>query len=164
MAKNEFLPVALVAEATAEYKVIMEDIDLEHFGFHFENYKQVFTKLIIDNISNYSADSERQIIDVKKYVVWAYARQICMPDEFLVLIDKNKKKILLKNSTVDSYVIQGIARTLWSSEPDLTQEEIAASPQVQEFGLGKEYSIKVVKRWISECDKRTQKTGPKKSK
>jgi hypothetical protein len=161
LAKQQYLPIALAAEAAAEVKLVQENVDLDNYLFHLECNKSFFNKLITDNISNYAADDDNAHVDLEKFVAWAYAKQVSLPQEFLVLINKADTRILLRDSQVDKLVVQGIAQTLWSIYPEKTQEDIANSRQVKVFGAGKDYDVKTLKRWISECDMRTKKTGPK---
>ncbi|MGH8403837.1 MAG: hypothetical protein ACRESO_10630, partial [Gammaproteobacteria bacterium] len=67
----------------------------------------------------------------------------------------------LRAEQLDKAACQGIARTLWDSDPTLTIQALSTHPAIQRHGNGAHYKEKTLRKWLSEVDPRSleAKTG-----
>lgn len=72
-----------------------------------------------------------------------------------------------RNNQISKAVCQGIAKTLWKANPEMTIADMLKQHEVLEYGGAKHYSLeKTVRPWLSEVDPRPpeKKTGRPKGK
>jgi len=77
----------------------------------------------------------------------------------------DEKPRKLRDNQVDRLVCQGIAKTLWDINPDMTIEDMVNHKAVQIYGNAKLYTEpETIRKWLREVDPRDpdKKTGPKK--
>jgi hypothetical protein len=66
-----------------------------------------------------------------------------------------------RHSQIAKAVCQGIARTLWKANPDMTIADMLKREEILEYGEAKHYQGKTVHAWLSPVDPRPtdKKTG-----
>lgn len=101
-----------------------------------------------------------------RFIKYIYDKGYQIPYEFKAFIGLDEKEDALNEKQQqkhDKAACQGIARTLWSIYPEMKIEEMQYHKAIQVYGSGKLYSTDTtLRRWLSEVDPRSVKTGPKK--
>jgi len=172
LAKQEFLPLAKLIAVLAEYKVINDDVAYGNYDFQYRSVVAGYTSSFVEyrecfctKQSVEETDETKILVDVESFVAWADEKQIPMPNEFLVLIDKCSKGRRYREAELDKNGIQVLATALWDMHPDWTKEQIKKSKYVQVYGGGSQWPDKTVLKWLAGVDPRdsAKKTGPKKN-
>jgi hypothetical protein len=105
-------------------------------------------------------------VDPKEFICFLNKHNYFMPHDFKTFIGKEEKSIPLterEQNTIAKNVCQGIAKTLWDINPEMTITDMCLHSAIQNYGDGKLFGLDTtLHRWLSEVDPRKKKTGPKK--
>jgi len=113
------------------------------------------------------------------FLKWAKSNGWEIPDELTGLLnipepdpveekrEATVREVKPRNSQIAKAVCQGIAKTLWEANPDMTIADMLKRDEVLEYGGAKYYNLeKTVRPWLSKVDPRLpeKKTGRPKGK
>ncbi|WP_136525739.1 hypothetical protein [Geomonas ferrireducens] len=111
-------------------------------------------------------DTEESQVKPMEFLEWVYKKGYQLPYEFKQFIgvaDVEEKRLTQREAErIDKAVCQGIGQTLWDEYPNLNNEDMQYHHAIQHYGGGKGYPADTtLRRWLSEVDPRSVKTGRK---
>lgn len=122
----------------------------------------------IDDFISGTLNVDESDIKPKEFLEWLNSKGYDMPYEFKLFIGVEEKQPKLTErdqNNIAKRVCQGIAKTLWYLNPEMTIAQMCVHHAIRNYGDGKLFdSDTTLHRWLSEVDPRNKKTGPKKSK
>lgn len=101
----------------------------------------------------------------ENFIRWAYDKGYYMPyefKEFIGVVEKEEKRTTKEAEGIDRLVCQGIAKTIWYYEPEMSNHKMQEHEAIQVYAGGKGYPDTTLQKWISAVDKRVKKRGRKK--
>jgi len=179
---NKTDKVAEVVRKNEDYirnKILIKGIDIGEIEGKYE-YKNV---LDADGMPVTDPETDDDIFSLDLFVSWVNITTLmnyvykdigdinCIPIELQHLIYEELLECASElidtkyDPKIDKLVCQGIAKTLWDIDPELTIKAISNHRAIQVYGNGKQYKDpKTVSGWISEVDPRSsaKKRGRKK--